>query len=392
MASITQNKKDGKVISYKFKACVGRDEFGKQVFKCTTWKVPEGLIPSRMEKAAQKAAAEWEQQAKEEYKQDVRNPERVREREIERTRTEFSHFVRDIWYPICICDGEHKPTTTELYRHITNVIADYFSGKALQSISAIDIDKYLIYLHTKYRTKQGKPLATKTIRYHYCALGFIFTFALNKEYISKNPMDKVECPKTQKKKVDALNTDQAKVFFGLLDDCPMDFRCMLNLMITTGMRRGELMGLQWGDIDFDNYVISVNRNVTYTPASGIVVSTPKTECSLRQIPLMPSVAALLLKYRNDTDWSKQDFLFPKDGNPALARDPNSITRRVKRFMKLHDLPDMSPHDLRHTCATLLLSNGADIKSVSEILGHTDASTTLNFYVRSDLRQMKAATD
>ena len=167
---------------------------------------------------------------------------------------------------------------------------------------------------------------------------------------------------------------------------------MLNLMITTGLRRGELMGLQWGDIDFDHYVISVNRNVTYTPSSGIVVSTPKTECSLRQIPLMPSVAALLLKYRNDTDWCKQDYLFPKDGNPALARDPNSITRRVKRFMKLHDLPDMSPHDLRHTCATLLLSNGADIKSVSEILGHSDASTTLNFYVRSDLQQMKAATD
>ena len=57
-------------------------------------------------------------------------------------------------------------------------------------------------------------------------------------------MDKVDCPKTQKKKVDALNTDQAKVFFGLLDDCPMDFRCMLNLMITTGILRGELMGLQ----------------------------------------------------------------------------------------------------------------------------------------------------
>ena len=163
MASIIQNKKDGKVISYKFMVCVGRDEFGKQVWRCNTWKAPEGLIPSRAEKAAQKAAAEWEKQAKEEFKKDLQNPERIREREIERTRTEFSYFVREVWYPICICNSEHKPTTTEFYRHISNVIADYFSGKALQSISPTDIDKYLIFLHTQYRTKQGKPLAAKTI-------------------------------------------------------------------------------------------------------------------------------------------------------------------------------------------------------------------------------------
>ena len=116
-------------------------------------------MPSRIEKAAQKAAAEWEKQARDEYQKDLMNPERIRAREIERTRTEFSYFVRDVWYPICICNGEHKATTTEFYRHISNVISDYFSGKALQSITATDIDKYLIYLHTKYRTKQGKPLA-----------------------------------------------------------------------------------------------------------------------------------------------------------------------------------------------------------------------------------------
>lgn len=393
MASVTQNKKDSKVLSYKFRACVGRDEFGKQVWKCTTWKAPDGIMPCRAEKMAQKAAADWERQARDEYQKDLQNPERIKERQAAKDRTEFADFVHNTWFPICICDGEHKPTTVAFNKHISNVIADYFRGKAIQIISGTDIQKYLIYLRTTYKTAQGKPLAPKTIRHHYATLANVFSFAVKQEIITKNPMDKVDCPKTQRKKVDAFTEEQARSFFGYLDECPMDFRCMLNLLITTGMRRGELMGLQWGDIDFDDCVISVNRNVTYTPDTGIVVSTPKTECSVRQIPVMPSVAAVLMEYRNGAEkWKENDFLFPKDGNPSLARDPNSITRRVKRFMKLHDLPDMSPHDLRHSCATLLLSNGADIKSVQEILGHSNASTTLNFYVKSDMKQMKAATD
>ena len=221
MASITQNKKDGKVISYKFKACIGRDEFGKQIFRCTTWKAPDGLSAARIEKAAQKAAAEWEQQAKEEYRRDVENPERVREREIEKARTEFSAFIRQVWFPICICDGEHKPTTIDFNRNISNVIANYFSGKSMQAISGTDIQKYLIHLRTSYRTAQGKPLAQKTIRHHYCALASIFSYALKQEFILKNPMDKVDCPKLTKKRVEALTAEQARQFFPMWTNHPL---------------------------------------------------------------------------------------------------------------------------------------------------------------------------
>ncbi|MBR0313483.1 MAG: tyrosine-type recombinase/integrase, partial [Oscillospiraceae bacterium] len=84
------------------------------------------------------------------------------------------------------------------------------------------------------------------------------------------------------------------------------------------------------------------------------------------------------------------YLFPKDGDLFSARDPNSVTRRVKRFMRLHDLPDMSPHDLRHSCASLLLAHGADVKSVQEILGHADASTTLIFHHRQRWENMAAS--
>lgn len=392
MANITPNLKDGKVISYKFRCYLGRKESGKQIFRCATWQPPEGLTPSKAERAAERAAVEWEKQVKDEYEKDLKDPERVREREIAKSRTDFSVFALDTWFPICICDGNHKPTTVDFYRHITNKIAEYFEGKAIQTIAATDIQKYLIYLRTKYRTKQGKPISDKTIRHHYCVLTLIFAYAVEQEILLKNPMDKVECPKLAKKPVEAFTQEQAEEFLSRLDSCPIDFRCMLTLLITTGIRRGELMGLQWRDIDFEHLTISIQRNVTYTPESGVVVDTPKTENSVRTIPIIPSVAELLAQYRVKGEAAQDCFLFPNDKGAKLPRDPNAVTRRVKRFMKNNGLPDMSPHDLRHSCATLLLSSGADIKSIQEILGHANASTTLNFYVKSDLRQMKAATN
>ena len=132
--------------------------------------------------------------------------------------------------------------------------------------------------------------------------------------------------------------------------------------------------------------------------SGVIISTPKTANSIRTIPIMPSTLQLLQQLKQETQCQHPStdlndaFLFPKGNEIFIARDPNAVTRRVKRFMKNNGFPDLSPHDLRHSCATLLLSQGADIKSVQEILGHADASTTLNFYVKADLRQMQAATE
>ena len=158
------------------------------------------------------------------------------------------------------------------------------------------------------------------------------------------------------------------------------------------------MGLKWKDVDEKNSVLHVERGVAYTSKIGIVVSTPKTARSIRVIPLVPTTLRLLLelKAQRKQECPKANlndaFIFHSDTDIFFSKDPNAVTRRVKRFMKNSGLPDLSPHDLRHSCATLLLSQGADIKSVQEILGHSDASTTLNFYVKSNIQQMKSATD
>ena len=392
MAAITSKKKDGKIISYKFRACVGRDEAGKQIFRCTTWKVPTELSPAKAEKAANRAAELWEKAVRAEYAKDLEDPERVKTREISRSKTGFTDFILNDWFPICIDNGEHKPKTIAFYNDTTKNIVAYFQGHILQRISSTDIQKFIIQLRTDRR------FTPQYVHHHYRTLNMIFSFAMKQELILKNPMDKVDKPKLQRNKVDALSTEEAKAFFAAITDCPLDFRCLLQLMITTGMRRGECIGLQWRDIDDDHSHIRIERNVTYTAKSGIVVNTPKTSASMRVVPVIDNTLFLLRKLKvqrqreNPDSQIEDSFIFHSETDIFSPRDPDAVTRRVKRFMKVNGLPDMSPHDLRHSCATLMLGSGADIKSVQEILGHTNASTTLDFYVRSDIKQMAAATD
>ena len=397
MATIRENKKNGKTVSFRFTVCLERDIRGKQIREYTTWKPDEGLTPARAKKAAERAADAWEQEVRAEY-QKKKALGQAYTIPAEKRRDDFAAFVNDTWLPLQVRGGNDKPTTIAFYQHNARTITDYFQGAVLQEIGPIDIQKYLVYLRTQYKSKLGKPLSPKSLRHQYGTLNLIFGYAEKQEMIVKNPMRKVDPPKKEKKPIDALTQEQAARFFQLLSDCPLDFHCILYLLITTGIRRGECMGLQWKDIDEKACTITIERNVSYTPESGVIVSTPKTAHSVRTIPIMPSTLHLLQRWKEQTEREhpntilKEAFLFPKGDDVFAARDPNSVTRRVKRFMKNNGFPDLSPHDLRHSCATLLLSQGADIKSVQEILGHADASTTLNFYVKADLKQMQAATE
>lgn len=400
MANIRENKKNGKTVSYRFTVCLERDARGKQVRKYTTWMPPEGLTPVKAKRAAEHAAEEWEREARAEYQKEQNAIAQglVYQLPPERRKDDFVSFIENTWLPLQIRGGDNKPSTIAYYEYVSQNIKEYFAGTILQNISPACIQKYLIYLRNDFKSKAGKPLSAETLHHHYRVLNMMFAYAERLELISKNPMSKVDAPRRERKPVEAMNKEQAAKFFQLLDACPLDFRCMLHLMMTTGVRRGECIGLKWSDLDEKAGTITICRNVTYTPESGTIVSTPKTSNSMRTIPIMPSTLQLMQTLKKQTSSKHPDphlrgaFIFPSENSLYEPRNPDSVTRRVKRFMKNNDFPDLSPHDLRHSCATLLLSQGADIKSVQEILGHADASTTLNFYVKSDLQQMKSATE
>ena len=365
-----------------------------------TWTPPEGLTPAKERKAAERAADAWELEMREEFQKQKEAEAMGRSYALppEKRRDDFTAFVREVWLPIKVRNGENKAATIAFYQNNAKLIVGYFDGMVLQDIAPSDIQKFLVYLRTGYKSKYGKPLAPKTVHHIYATLHLIFGYAEQQEMIAKNPMKRVDAPKKVKKQVDALTEEEAKTFFSLLPGLPLDFHCMLLLFATTGIRRSECVGLQWKDIDERGCALRIERGGAYTSETGIIISTPKTANSIRTIPLMSSTLQLLQELKKQTQKAhpnnilQEAFVFPSAEDIFSPRDPNAITRRVKRFMKNNGLPDLSPHDLRHSCATLLLSQGADIKSVQEILGHADASTTLNFYVKADLRQMKAATE
>ena len=383
MATIYPNRKDGKIISIKLKAYLGRDEQGKQIFRCKNWIPDKNMTEKKLLALAEKEAILFEHEAAAQYEEERKafKPNEIL----------FNDFIQKIWFPAKINLKEVRPTTIAFHSYILKIVLPYFEEQKLKDITDKHIERYLSYLKNTYRTKQNKPLAPKTIRHHYGTLSLIFEYALKLDYIEKNPLAKVDTPKLVKHKVNALSKAETKIFVKEIEKLPLWQRTMYTLLLTTGIRRGECFGLQWQDIDFINRLIHVKRSVTYTAMSGIVIGLPKTQAGLREIPLTDKVVKLLQEYKKGEQAAADAFVFHSETSPFDPHHPDFATDHLKKFMKKIGLPDMSPHDLRHTCASLLLQSGADIKSVQDILGHADASTTLNFYVKSDMANMRTAT-
>jgi integrase len=175
----------------------------------------------------------------------------------------------------------------------------------------------------------------------------------------------------------------------LLEKESIKNKTMVLLLLYSGMRRGELCGLEWKDIDFANHIITIRRTSQYVSKVGIIEKGTKTPSSDRTIKL-PTVAIDLLRdYRVwQTEqrlsigdlWEDYDKIYTTwNGRPA---HPDSITSWFEDFIKRTDLPPIHIHSLRHTNATLMIAGGEDIRTVSQRLGHAQTSTTTNIYAHA----------
>jgi integrase len=202
--------------------------------------------------------------------------------------------------------------------------------------------------------------------------------------VDKNQADLVEPPRPEPREMRALSPDEAR---RVLEAAAGDrFEALYVLAMTTGMRQGELLGLRWRDVDVDTRSVRVTGSLQYIPGQGLRVSSPKTARSRRNVLLSELAAGALRRHRRRQDverqgsaeWEDNDLVFPnRRGRPMYAT--NLLARSFAGLLKGAGVPKIRFHDLRHTAATLLLGQGVHPKVVSEMLGHTNTSITLDLY-------------
>ena len=383
MATIIPKKdKSGNIRSYKIMVCVGRDEQYKQIWRTCTIQRPEGLTPKKEEKEVKRLADEWEERQKKEFSID--------QSKTSKDKITFKEFVENRWWKDHVLDGEHTPSTISFFKYMSADLVEYFGEKKLRQIDAEAVKRYVKYLNTDARTKTGKPYGATTRQHHFSTLRNIMEYARRFRYIDEDPckdLTQKEKPHRDKKTIDFLAPSQAITFLSCLDKEPLFWKCLINVLMTTGLRRGEAVALQWGDIDYKKLQLSITRNVTVDSKSeaGLFIGKTKTgesrivPVSERIITMLSDLKAAQAKKYNVDDMPDGAFIFCNETDPLKPIRPDSVTKHIRKFVQANDLPNVSPHDLRHTAASLALESGADLKQIQELLGHKDPSTTMKFY-------------
>ena len=453
----TIKKKAGKRGTvYHFRTYDGYDSRGKQIEKTMTWKPPTGMTERQADKEAVRQAALFEESIRngntfdkdtrfgeysEKWLRNMRSEvapktferyesllkvinqalgeirlcklqphhlqefyENLREKRVKQT---GSYAVSD---KLCSIMKEHGLSQQKL-AEMSNVSKTTINAackpegrisieSAQKIAAALKMPETAVFeMHV-----EKKGLSPKTILHHHRLISTILNQAVREQLIPYNAAARMKAPKQERKEAAFLDEEQAKRVLELLDKEPIKWRTALYLLMFSGMRRGELLGLEWKDIDFDNQVIHVRDTSQYVSGRGIITKCTKNETSTRTIKLSENIFTILKEYRDywmklredmGDRWQDRILITLADGSQQLIRNdrlfikedstpmhPDSLTEWTRKFVKRNDLPHFSPHSLRHTHATLLINEGVNIPAVSRRLGHSSISTTTKIYIHA----------
>ena len=394
--------KDGKTY-YEIRVSMGR---GKTQMTTRCY-IPDGWSKRSIEKELAKQAAEFERKCKsgEVLTRAEQKAIQAEKEAAEASVLTFKQYGEKVFMPT------KKETTAENTRAyyqnaLDNHLYSEFGSYRLPDITPAQISAYFLKL-------QESELSHSSIIGIYITMNQIMKSAYMDESIDRNPMDKVKRPRQrkdkQKKDVEAFTADELKQINSFLQKEPLKWRAFTRFLIDTGVRRGEACGLKWENIDFQNQKAEICGNLCYTKEKGVYLDTPKTG-KTRIVYFSSETSKLLreLKEQQKADTKRREERLQKEGKPLSLEKikipewiftekgyctpihPQSPNRYFKKFGDRYGI-EIHPHMLRHSFASVAITNGADIASVSEVLGHADKSTTLKMYTHADEESKRRAS-
>ena len=290
-----------------------------------------------------------------------------------------------LWFEVYSKPNLRESTARYYQMFIDKHIVPKLGDVKLSELRAMQIQKFYNDLRTGGRLREAQKkkdpgLSASYIRGIHTMLHTCLDAAVREKLILTNPVNDCKPPKLVKKEMKTLEPEQVQAYLKAADArglLPMFF-----LELTTGMRKSELVALQWSDVNWKERTISVSKQA-YKLDGKMTVMPPKTANSVRKIALSEETLAMLKQQQKDNEegWPGSPYLFPSPVTGEMYH-PDSVVNLHKKILKEAGLEHIRFHDLRHTFATLALQNGVDVKTVSAMLGHSNAGFTLATYTHT----------
>lgn len=277
-------------------------------------------------------------------------------------------------------------------------ILPYFdaSGVKLQEVTRHHLQAYIDEKAASGRKNGKGGLSARSLRLHKNILNQTLTEAVKADLIPANPCQYVDLPSVQRYEAHYYTAQQLQQLLELIRDDPL--YPLVKITTIYGLRRSELLGLQWDSIDFDRNTLTIRHTVTKVSKTAEKDKT-KNASSYRSFPLLDEAREIFLQARKEErenrrlmgkDYHDNPYVFKwPDGRPIA---PDYVTHHFAALLRKHKLPRIRFHELRHSCASLLLSNGFALKDVQEWLGHSDIKMTANIYGHLDVARKQSIAD
>ena len=289
------------------------------------------------------------------------------------------------------------PTFASYSTTVKRVVAPYFREKevTLKNLTAKDIQEF-------YLRELERVSASSVIHYH-ANIHKALKYAVKIDLIDVNPADKVERPKKDRYVGSFYDADEVNALFEAAKGTKLELPILFGAFY--GLRRSEAIGLKWDAIDFEQNTITIRHTVTSCDLDGkrvlVASDTTKTKSSMRTLPLVPFMRERLLALKEEQQENRRlcgrSYIKDYIGYVCVNEigdliKPHYVTESFPKLLKANGLRHIRYHDLRHSCASLLLANGVPMKQIQEWLGHSDFSTTANIYAHLDYSSKLTSAD